>query len=228
MSASSGQDAAPTGYTTYRNSTSGSRSCVRRSQRTPDARLITGRVSGLSARPSPLCTTRSSGCSPNTSLMVIPSCVTIAYSVLTDGLTRSSSICDTRLGETPTRRASSRSPMPRRSRSARSRCPTFDPSRGPLAEAGSLTDTGAYLLRDPPGAGKECVLERRGVRDRRVRRRDAPRVVEMAEARLHDRGQHLSGPAAGHGPLLDDHDPVRLLHRGEHRLEVERSDRAQV
>src|SRR5262245_43087835 len=225
MSASSGQDAAPTGYTTYRNSTSGSRSCVRRSQRTRDARLITGRVSGLSARPSPLCTTRSSGCSPNTSLMVIPSSVTIAYSVLTDGLTRSSSICDTRLGETPTRRASSRRPTPSRSRSARSRCPTFDPSRGPLDDAGSLTDTGAYLLRDPPGPGKERVLERRRIRDRRIGRRDAPRVVEMTETVFHDRGEHLAGPAAGDGSLLHDHDPVRLLHRVEHRFEVEGPDR---
>src|SRR5204863_8845893 len=41
---------------------------------------------------------------------------------------------------------------------------------------------------------EERVLERRAVRDRRVRRRDAPRVVEVAEPLLGDEREHLAGP----------------------------------
>src|SRR5262245_35113774 len=158
----------------------------------------------------------------------MPSSVTMAYSVLTDGLTRSSSICETRLGETPTRRASSRSPMPRRSRSSRRRWPTFEASRGPFEEAGSLADTDAELLRAPPGTGQERILEGQAVGDWRVGCLHAPCVLEVAEAVLDHGGQHLARPAAGHGPLLDHDDPVRLLHRRENRAEVERANRSQV
>ena len=99
----------------------------------PDARR--GRRSSCRAR-----TARGVCCvaSPKTSPIVIPSSVTSAYSVLTDGLTRSSSICDTRLGDTPTRRASSRRLILRRSRSSRSRLPTLEGSKVRSVAATSL------------------------------------------------------------------------------------------
>ena len=45
---------------------------------------------------------------------------------------------------------------------------------------------------------------------------------------LDDRGEHLARPAAGQRPLLHDDDPVRLLHRREDGVDVERPQRAQV
>ena len=58
--------------------------------------------------------------------MCSPSTVTRPQSVLTDGLTLSRSICEMRLGETPTRRAISRTVRPWRCRSSRSRAPIRD------------------------------------------------------------------------------------------------------
>ena len=77
--------------------------------------------------------------------------------------------------------------------------------------SGASSGPASYLGRDPLGSGQERVLERRAVRNRRVRGRDPPRVVEVAERVLGDEREHLACPAAGERPLLDDGDPVRLL-----------------
>ena len=45
---------------------------------------------------------------------------------------------------------------------------------------------------------------------------------------LGDEREHLAGPAARERPLLDDGDPVRLLDRAQHRLDVDRAQRPQV
>src|SRR5207302_154768 len=71
----------------------------------------------------------------------------------------------------------------------------------------------ANLGGDPLRAREEGVLERRAVRDRRVVRRDPPRVVEVAERRLGDEGEDLARPAAGQRALLHHGEPVRLLDR---------------
>ena len=63
-------------------------------------------------------------CAPNSSSSDIPSSLTIEYSVLTDGRDFPVSICEIALGETPSRRASSRRLRPRCSRCARSLGPT--------------------------------------------------------------------------------------------------------
>ena len=52
----------------------------------------------------------------NSSSSDIPSSLTIAYNVLTDGRERPVSICEMALGEIPRRLASSRKPIPLRSR----------------------------------------------------------------------------------------------------------------
>jgi hypothetical protein len=113
-------------------STSGSAAAVSRSQRTPVARRSASRASAVTtgtpaARPAcgsaaaPSCPPASSPSGANRSSSDIPSSVTIAHSVATDGRARPVSICEIALGEILSRRASSRSEMPRRSRSARSR-----------------------------------------------------------------------------------------------------------
>ena len=68
-----------------------------------------------------------------------PSSLTIAYSVPTDGDALPSSTCEIRLAETPTRRASSRTPIFWRRRSSRTRRPTLSgptPLRRRLAGRG--------------------------------------------------------------------------------------------
>jgi len=66
-------------------------------------------------------------CAPSTSekrsLIVRPSTVTSPHSVLTDGFTLSRSICEIRLGDTPTLRATSRAVRPWLWRASRSRSP---------------------------------------------------------------------------------------------------------
>ena len=154
----------------------------------------------------------------------------MAYSVLTDGLTRSSSICETRLGETPDAACELAKADPE---TLALRAEAMADLRGlesaVRARDGLVSGHGrASPAAMRPGTGQERVLERRAVRDRRVGRRDAPGVVEVAEAVLDDRGEHLARPAAGQRPLLDDDEPVRLLDRGEDGLGVERPQRAQV
>ena len=112
---------------TARNSTSGSLPAVSRSQRTPLSRLIdravAGRVIGLGAAAAE--TGRGPGAPPSgkRSLIGSPSTVTSPHSVPTDGLTLSRSIWEMRLGDTPTRRAISRTVRPLRCRSSRRRAP---------------------------------------------------------------------------------------------------------
>jgi hypothetical protein len=112
-------------------STSGSASAVSRSQRTPVASCSASRASsvttGTPSRTPARAAAASSGSAPppgscwNRSSSDMPSSVTIAHSVATEGRARPVSICEIALGEMPSRRASSRSEMPRRSRSARRR-----------------------------------------------------------------------------------------------------------
>ena len=82
---------------------------------------------------------------------------------------------------------------------------------------------------DPLGARQRRVLEVLRVRDRHLGAADAlHRPVEQVEAVLHDLRADLAGQAARPPALVDDHDPVRLRERGEDRVHVERTQRAQV
>ena len=63
---------------------------------------------------------------------------------------------------------------------------------------------------DRVGVRHERVLERRGVRDRRLVGGDDPGVVEVVERVLGDRAEQAGRPAAGARPLLDDEQAVRL------------------
>src|SRR3954465_7664013 len=104
---------------TQMKSTSGSASAVRRSQRTPVASWSASRPSALTTGRVVAAASPRSGANRSSSDM--PSSVTIAHSVATDGRARPVSICEIARGEMSRRRASSRSEIPRRSRSARSR-----------------------------------------------------------------------------------------------------------
>ncbi len=113
-------------------STSGSVSAVIRSQRTPVASCSASRAAALTtgsdvgggsggAGGAPASAGGASVSWAKRSSSDIPSSVTIAQSVATDGRARPVSICEIALGEILRRRASSRREMPRRSRSARRR-----------------------------------------------------------------------------------------------------------
>src|SRR5450432_716842 len=89
-------------------------------------------------------------------------------------------------------------------------------------------DAAADLGGDPFGARQERVLERGRVRHGAVARRDAPGVVEIAEALHRDARDDLAGPPPRERSFLDDDDPVRLRDRGQHRGDVERTKRPEI
>ena len=71
----------------------------------------------------------------------------------------------------------------------------------------------------------ECAV----VRERHVRTTDAHHgAVEVVEAVLLDRADDLGAEAAGAPRLLDDAGAIRLAYGGEHRVEVERTEAAEI
>src|SRR4051794_6140671 len=67
---------------------------------------------------------------------------------------------------------------------------------------------------DRIGGGEERVLERRAVRDRRLRGRDRPGIVEIVEASLGEKSEDPGRPTARSGSLLHGEHAIRLRYRG--------------
>src|SRR6478672_5489755 len=149
------------------NSRSSSDQCINRFHCTPDSSLIAFVLSARwSASPQPaapapstdpgvsLARSTALACSrSSTSSIVTCSSDAKAYSVRTEGWFFPVSIFEIELGETSSRRASSRSPTPRRKRMAR--------SLGPRAGAASDRFLGVRSARvDEPGASRRMALGR--------------------------------------------------------------------
>src|SRR5215208_2531341 len=74
------------------------------------------------------------------------------------------------------------------------------------------------------GVGDGRLLEALCVRHWNVGTSDPlDRCVEVVEGLLLDEGREVRADAAMRPPLLQDHAAVRLAHRGENRVEVERA-----
>src|SRR5438045_3942625 len=194
------------------NSTSSSAQNVSRSHVTPE-------LSVIAARSSARCTVRpgsatevgepapdaGAACadggdwSKSNSSVVTPNSDASAYSVLTEGRILPVSIWEIRLGESSSRRASSRRPMPLRSRTARIRVPSSDGASRRLAGTWSSSIASpAACLRLPVRA--RCTAPHLAVDDRSSDDQEAledvlPLLIEAEERR---RIQDLHAEACPH------------------------------
>ena len=135
--------------------------------------------------------------------------------------------CRRRGGARSRRRRHGRSPRPR-GRAARTAGAGWRASRGRRSYRTPDAEALAHRAGDRRRVGQEGVLERRAVGHRRLVRREDPRVVEVVQALLGDGAEQAGRPAAGARALLDGEQAVRARDGLEHRVDVERAQRAQV